>query len=181
MREKKGFPLGFTLIELLVVISVIAVLSAVGIVVFKGVTANARDSARIRDLQAIKQALEFYRSDNRYYPKSSGATDESRLPLLLSNTTSLTDCTGTPGFDTCTFSSTYLQLIPKDSDTLRNYYYLALPNSPVCDNNSSATACTGFILCAKKEGTNTANDLSACSSLNSCGSAGNCDIGIASQ
>lgn len=162
---------GFTLIELLVTISVLSVLSTIAVITYSGITSRSRDNIRIRNLQTIKQALELYRGDIRSYPPTSG--------INLSTDTTLTNCTGISG---CTnITSTYLKQIPKDSDTSRKYYYLALPSSPACDNNSLATTCTGFILCAKKEGTSTAYDLSACLPLSSCGAAGNCDIGISSQ
>ncbi len=165
---------GFTLIELLVTIAILGILATVAVAVFNGVTARTRDSQRIKDLQSIKQALELYRGDQHNYPKSSGTSS-----LVLSGSETLTNCTGIAGCTSTT--SAYLQPVPRDIDTSKNYYYLALPSSPACDNNSSATTCTSFILCAKKESTSTTYDLSDCSSLSSCGSAGNCDIGISSQ
>lgn len=168
MNIKKGF----TLIELLVVIAIIAILSTVAVTVFRGITANARDSVRIKDLQAIKQALELYRNDFHYYP----TTDLTNIAFIRQNPLDK-NCTGIPG---CT---TYLRHIPRDSDSNRKYYYLALPSSPVCDNKSLATTCTGFILCAKKEGTNTSYEIQACKDLpaGSCGVGIICDIGISSQ
>lgn len=49
---------GFTLIELLVVIAILAILSVIGVVVFKGVSASARDSKRKGDVEAIAKAYE---------------------------------------------------------------------------------------------------------------------------
>ncbi|OGE32259.1 hypothetical protein A3C59_04615 [Candidatus Daviesbacteria bacterium RIFCSPHIGHO2_02_FULL_36_13] len=51
-------PSGFTLIELLVVISIIAILSVLGISLFGGVQKKARDTERISEINAIKDALE---------------------------------------------------------------------------------------------------------------------------
>lgn len=186
---------GFTLVELLVTIAILGVLSSIAIVVFRGVTAGVRDSRRISDLQSIKQALELYRNDKHYYPRISvgdGGCDYTKPPpllcpemprLILNSVASLNNCTGsaiTNYYGFCSVTSTYLQSIPKDSDTSRNYYYLATPTSPIICNNTSVP-CTGFILCAKKEGNGSFPDTPAgCLSL-PCGSAGNCNIGISSQ
>lgn len=153
---------GFTLIELLVAISIMAILSAIAVVSYSGITAKARDSQRIKDLEAIKQGLELYRSDIRNYPTMAG------FPL----NTKQDSLTGA--------SITYLQ-VPKDSNPAKNYYYQALPLD--CDNSTTDKACLSFILCAKKEGTDTAYDLATCGSLplNSCGTGISCDIGIFSQ
>lgn len=59
---------GFTLVEILVSISIVSILAVIGISVFNAAQKNNRDQARMRDLQAIKQALELYRSDNHIYP-----------------------------------------------------------------------------------------------------------------
>lgn len=172
MIKKKN---GFTLVELLVTISILAVLSSIAIVAYSGITMKARDNQRIKDLQAIKQALELYRSDIHNYP----TTDN----FVLKIASQLTSCTGV---SPCNVLSTYLLPVPKDpkdSDNTRNYYYLALPNSPVCNNTSANTACSNFILCAKREGTDASNDLEDCKSLlsGSCGANTSCDIGISSQ
>lgn len=158
---------GFTLIELLVTISILATLSTIAIITYSGITGKSRDSVRIKNLQAIKQALELYRGDIRSYPPTSG--------INLSTSTALTNCTGV---SSCTVTNTYLKQSPVDSDASRSYFYSALPIN--CDNNSLATACTGFILCARKENSDTTYNLSACNS-STCGSAGNCDIGVSSQ
>ena len=50
---------GFTLVELLVVISIIAILSTIGMVVFNGIQQEARDARRMRDIDAIFQAMEI--------------------------------------------------------------------------------------------------------------------------
>lgn len=58
----------FTLIELLVTISIIAVLVSLSLVAFNSSRAIARDGKRKADLEAIRSALEIYRSDTGEYP-----------------------------------------------------------------------------------------------------------------
>ena len=63
---------GFTLVELLIVISVIGVLSSM--TVFTNISKNlqrSRDGRRQTDIEAIRSALEIYRSDKSSYPTST--------------------------------------------------------------------------------------------------------------
>ena len=145
---------GFTLIELIVVVSIIATLSSVAILVFGNTLKNNRDQQRIRDLTAVKQALELYRNRMHYYPTSWN----SLVPTFLGN-------------------------LPTDPLNGRKYAYQVLPNTPYpCDNGATIPAvyCTGFLLCAASEGNPSTYTLSGCSSLpaNSCGSGVTCDIGL---
>lgn len=64
MLKIKKSSLGFTLIELLVVITILAILAVVGFVSFSGIQANARDSRRREDIDAIAKALETQRVVN---------------------------------------------------------------------------------------------------------------------
>ena len=59
---------GFSLIELLVVATVISLLVGIGAVSYGAVTKSSRDAKRKSDLETIRSALEFYRSDTNYYP-----------------------------------------------------------------------------------------------------------------
>lgn len=59
---------GFTLIELLIVIAIIAVLSVIGVVVFKAVSTNARDTKRKADLESITKAYEVKYTSTGSYP-----------------------------------------------------------------------------------------------------------------
>ena len=59
---------GFTLIELLVVLTIIGVLATFATVNFLGTQSRARDAQRKADVQQIRSALEFYRSDTGSYP-----------------------------------------------------------------------------------------------------------------
>ena len=56
---------GFTLIELLVVISIIAILITIIVATFGTTQAKARDSRRKTDLDALKKALELFKSDTK--------------------------------------------------------------------------------------------------------------------
>ena len=63
---------GFTLVELLIVISVIGLLSSM--TVFTNISKNlqrSRDGRRQTDIEAIRSALEIYRSDKSSYPTST--------------------------------------------------------------------------------------------------------------
>jgi len=64
MNIKKGF----TLVEILVVATIIMILAGIGIVSYSTLSKQSRDSRRIADLQNLRSALEFYRSDNDLYP-----------------------------------------------------------------------------------------------------------------
>lgn len=92
---------GFTLIEILVSVSIIALLTSLGVTNFMVANKKARDGKRQSDLEQIRAALEIYRSDQRIYP------------------TTLPEAGGTLSFGT----STYMQNIPGDPTTGRNYSY----------------------------------------------------------
>ena len=64
---------GFTLIELMVAISVVAVLATVGMLIYSSVQKSARISKRLQDLDALKTAIETYKSATGSYPVSATA------------------------------------------------------------------------------------------------------------
>jgi len=67
---------GFTLIELLVVIAIIGILASFAIASFTSAQAKGRDSRRKADLDAMKKALELYKTDTtgaKNYPSGSGS------------------------------------------------------------------------------------------------------------
>lgn len=64
MKKNHNNPYGFTLIEVLVAATIIAVLTAVAIVSYSSVNKRSRDAKRIADLEQLRSALEFYRSDS---------------------------------------------------------------------------------------------------------------------
>ncbi len=63
---------GFSLIEILVAASIIALLSTIGLNGFQVITRNGRDALRKSDLEAIRSALEIYKSENNAYPQDDG-------------------------------------------------------------------------------------------------------------
>lgn len=66
MLPKTTNTLGFTLIELLVVITIIAILSVIGLVVYSGISARARDTKRMAEIDSIQKAME-----KKYQPGST--------------------------------------------------------------------------------------------------------------
>lgn len=64
---------GFTLIELLVAISIIAVLTAALLPNFMGTREKAKDSQKVQDLNAVKNALRMYYNDHQSYPAHRGS------------------------------------------------------------------------------------------------------------
>jgi type II secretory pathway pseudopilin PulG len=62
----------FTLIELLVVATIIIVLATMGLVSYRTAVKNSHQAKCESDLQAIRQALVMYRSENGSYPLPEG-------------------------------------------------------------------------------------------------------------
>lgn len=60
---------GFTIVELLIVIVVIAILAAVTVVSYRNISASAKDSERLNDINAVSKALAQYRIVNGHYPR----------------------------------------------------------------------------------------------------------------
>ena len=75
---------GFTLIELLVSISIIAIISALALPNFMGARDKAKDSARISDMEAIKNALRLYYNDNQSYPDVLDVGMTGYMPGIMS-------------------------------------------------------------------------------------------------
>lgn len=65
---------GFTLIELMVAIAILAILATVGIVMYSTAQKAGRVSKRVQDLDALKTALELYKSATGYYPSATAAS-----------------------------------------------------------------------------------------------------------
>jgi prepilin-type N-terminal cleavage/methylation domain-containing protein len=75
---------GFTLIELLVVVSIISMLSSVVLSSLSDARAKARDTAKIREVRELINAIELFRADFGYFPKSSGTPSSNNLINLKS-------------------------------------------------------------------------------------------------
>ncbi len=99
---------GFTLIEILVVATIIGLLASVGLVNYSEFTKKSRDERRKADLNAIRSALEMYRSDNDSYPTT--------LSVLT------------------TSSPKYLEKIPEDP---KGYTYVYTPLPAGCDGSTA--------------------------------------------
>lgn len=133
---------GFTLIEILVTISIIALLTMVGLTNFKVANQKARDGRRQGDLEQIKAALELYRTDVGLYPTTA----------LWPGTGGTLSAGGT----------TYMETIPDDPITSRNYPY-------------TSTSGTIYTLCAGLELTS-----AAVAGCGSCGSGTTCTYKVTS-
>jgi general secretion pathway protein G len=77
MQLKIKSILGFTMIELLVAATILSILAAIGLVSFSSANVRARDGKRKADLEQARSALELYRSDVGYYPKSYSLSNDS--------------------------------------------------------------------------------------------------------
>ena len=144
IRLKLNAKRGFTLIELLIVISIIAILVTIIVATMSGTQAKARDTRRKEDLDAVKKALELFKSDT---------TGSAKYP----NTT-----TGS------LVSNSYIKTLPSDpSITVNggNYFYAPLTSAgaacpagggdtPVA---ASAGTCTKYSLIACLENLNDPN------------------------
>jgi len=145
--------LGFTLIELLIVMTIIGVLAALSLFALNGTRESARDGRRKADLETIRSALELYKADCDAYVIASG------------NVGSVLDTDGGPGVrligsggsPSCPTTNVYLERIPNDSLTGRNYYY------------SSVSPGTTYELCTRLEETPTSPG-SCSGGVNNCGS-----------
>lgn len=112
----------FTLIELMVVVSIAAILFSIATVTYSNVTKSSRDARKKADLEAIRQALELYRSTCGAYPSA---------PLDTSI------ACGT---------QTYMSSLPKDPKTGDNYVYATTTSgydlTATLENNCSGATCT---------------------------------------
>lgn len=77
MQKKLQSALGFTMIELLVAATILSILASIGLVSFNSANIRARDGKRKADLEQARAALELYRSDIGYYPKSYSQSNDS--------------------------------------------------------------------------------------------------------
>ena len=118
---------GFTLIELLIVMTIIGLLAGLSLFALRGARESARDARRKADLETIRSGLEIYKADCDSYPGS----------VQFGGTLRGDDSSG------CPTSNVYIQEVPQDVLTGRNYSYLhppGLPGAPV----TTYTLCTAL-------------------------------------
>ncbi len=72
--RKKGE--GVSLVELLFVVAIIGILATIALAGVSSARAKARDKKRLVELNQIRSAIEFYRSENEHYPDSSSGIDD---------------------------------------------------------------------------------------------------------
>lgn len=66
--KKQG---GFTLVELLIVLAIMAIIAALTVVLIINSLKDSNDSARIQEIEAIAEALNYYALDNGGFPCES--------------------------------------------------------------------------------------------------------------
>lgn len=114
-RNIKRSTQGFTLIELLVVIGILAVLLAITLIAINPARqfAQANDTKRRSDVNAILNAIDQYAADNHGALPAGLASCTAAAPCTLSD-----DATVTPKIDICsTLITKYLAALPVDPKT----------------------------------------------------------------
>lgn len=92
----------FTLVELLVTLSLMAMIMGAGLVAFNSSRAVARDGKRKADLEAIRSALELYRSDMGAYPANLNLLSPNYISTLPTDpNTPARSYSYTPGYTLC--------------------------------------------------------------------------------
>lgn len=132
----KDLNTGFTMIELLIVISIIGILSALSVFALQGSRESARDARRKADLETVRSGLELYKADCNQYPSS----------ITFSGTL-------TGDGTNCPAGNVYIEDVPEDSVSGRNYSYSPAGAPP-----------TTYTLCAALE--------DGSGSVSGCGSCG---------
>lgn len=136
----------FTLVELIVVITVIGVLTGGVALSITGNAERARDTRRKTDLQQIKSALEFFRSN----------TAEGYYPRTVSTGTGLIYRSGSnPGYTYPALVPVYMESMPHDPRTTSSntvdYGYFPRNSSGGSCNNNAGNYCTTYFLTADVE------------------------------
>ena len=150
---------GFTLIELLVVIAILGILVTIAVASFATAQGKGRDGRRKGELDAIKKALELYKTDNSAgnYPSCPGG---SAGPCLI---------TTSANFNTLptAVSPTYIRSVPQDPTNT------GACGGTVTDGQSAGSA--GLAYCYDTIGVCTGGATSQCPSytLSSCLENGN--------
>jgi len=136
---------GFTLIEVMVVITLIGVLATFVINNYLNARGKAMDVAAVKTLQAMKTALEVYRSETGAYPTAStvasmqndlNQTGDMPSHITLTDSTDIAPASGT--LTAYAGRVTTYQITAIGRDTL---HYFQLTNAGVLTGpNSTATA-----------------------------------------
>lgn len=128
---------GFTLVELLIAISIVAILALIGLVSFRQVLQNSRDSRRLSDIRQIQSALEEYNADQHFYPVKGSSCEKGTFRIGCS----LTDSTGNKKYiDTVPSDPTGPQYLYEPSGA--TYCLYAEMENP--QNGFSLSSCTDF-------------------------------------
>lgn len=139
------------------VIAIIGILSAISIFALQGSRESARDGRRKADLEAIRSALELFKSDNGFYPWDT------------------TNCTS-GNASTC-FASylvpNYIPAVPADSTAGRVYSVTVQSCVEVPPAGSGIYECPKYVLCAGLE-TDTVADSVCTTYSNNCGTGITC-------
>lgn len=122
------------MIELLVVMTIILILGTLGFIAYGYANASGRDSRRKSDIEQLRSALEFYRSDNGFYPDPSSGSSASFVAV----DSALHDAIVTGG---------YMSQLPSDpKDNVANPYKIILT-----DGRGTPMHYYGYCLAAKLE------------------------------
>lgn len=133
MNQKKHLS-GFSLIELLVVLAIMGIVVTLSAIGLFGAREVGRDGKRKSDLETIRSGIELYRADCGKYPTT-----------LPNPTVALVG--------SCPLANTYIQSMPDDPITGRDYSYTP----------SGGTSPTSYVLCASLEqGSGTATGCGTC-------------------
>lgn len=162
LMPKQNWKKGFTLIELLIVITIIGILATFVIISFTSAQAKARDARRRADFDALKKALEIYKSD----------TSDGTYPICPASAKFCTITTAVNFNSTPPMSPTYIKSVPQDpinngSDcqaSPRNLVYCYWPGKTTTSfGTTCSSSCNSYLLFAciengKDTSTNTAGD-----------------------
>lgn len=124
----------FTLIELLIVIAIIGILVSIGVVGWVSVAERGRDTTRKSDLVRIKQVLQQYYSDFRFYPQydsSPGRIFVASWQLTPTGTTCEHFGAGSVDFG---LPTKYIADIPKDPKDTTDYQSPGATCSAIVNN-----------------------------------------------
>ncbi len=107
MRTKSGF----TLVEILIVVVILGILAAIVIPQFTSASVDAKESALVSNLQAVRSQIELYKiHHNDNLPGTQGAVDFPTAMTSLTNQDGVVDTSG--GTDPTFKFGPYMREIP---------------------------------------------------------------------